>query len=510
MIFSADGGAAGGNTKPKTFITIKDAGLKFTGLTKHTKKIYMITIHHTAGAHATPQQIHQWHIARDFGGAGYHYYVQKDGTIWILRPDIYQGCHVTNRNNGNIGLCFEGDFTQETMTQTQLDAGAKAVAYLLQKFDLKTTNVLPHYEATAGSTACPGFRRGSVTWNFLLSQAGSIAGEKTVTTSNVSDSGSASSSTTDTETPSFPAPGFGYYSVKSGDSLYSISQRLGISVDTLKDLNGVGDDNIINPGQSLKYPTNVVSKYTKIADDYARIASGIVEAAVAFSHDTQNEEQTYKAAVAKITSPSVQYETANTTLRGGKSRALWEHNAMLLPGYRNACMVITKPDNTTYVIQFMVSPSNASDARTNNVQTNKTTAGWFIYKLGPGLTQVNFSGYMLDIKNQLERHAFLEDYKHYVVDKQLDNHTFTNEYTVKLYLEGIEYEGYIVNLAFQKSSVQPFLYNYNIQFLVIDDKYVHDPLNSLKNTVETISSSRISVQSLIMSASLHSTLTLSK
>jgi hypothetical protein len=117
---------------------------------------------------------------------------------------------------------------------------------------------------------------------------------------------------------------------------------------------------------------------------------------------------------------------------------------------------------------------------------------------------------MLDIKNQLERHAFLEDYKHYVVDKQLDNHTFTNEYTVKLYLEGIEYEGYIVNLAFQKSSVQPFLYNYNIQFLVIDDKYVHDPLNSLKNTVETISSSRISVQSLIMSASLHSTLTLSK
>ena len=45
-----------------------------------------------------------------------------------------------------------------------------------------------------------------------------------------------------------------YYIVQSGDSLWSISKRFGLSVDKLKDINNLSS-NLLSIGQTLKIPT---------------------------------------------------------------------------------------------------------------------------------------------------------------------------------------------------------------------------------------------------------------
>ena len=46
-----------------------------------------------------------------------------------------------------------------------------------------------------------------------------------------------------------------YYTVQSGDSLYSISKKTGVSVEQLKKLNGLGDKYMLHPGQKIKVGT---------------------------------------------------------------------------------------------------------------------------------------------------------------------------------------------------------------------------------------------------------------
>lgn len=43
-----------------------------------------------------------------------------------------------------------------------------------------------------------------------------------------------------------------YYEVQKGDTLYGISRRYGVGVDTIRKLNGLSDQDAIQPGQKLK------------------------------------------------------------------------------------------------------------------------------------------------------------------------------------------------------------------------------------------------------------------
>jgi hypothetical protein len=164
----------------------------------------------------------------------------------------------------------------------------------------------------------------------------------------------------------------------------------------------------------------------------------------------------------------------NTTAFGGKPYPVWQETEIELPGYKNAALRF-KNNKTNQIINagFMVSPSGFNEQRSNTQQTNKTSAGWFIQRTGRALINLALSGYMLDTRNILERLTFIAKYTDYVEDTRNDKYEYVSDWEQTLYVEGIEYKGYILNLNFSKSAMQPFLYQYNFTFIAYSSKQLY-------------------------------------
>ncbi len=78
--------------------------------------------------------------------------MRKDGSIYRLRPEAAVGAHASDNNSNSLGICFEGNFETESMTDIQKNAGAELVAYLKNKYGIST--VQRHKDV--GTTSCPG------------------------------------------------------------------------------------------------------------------------------------------------------------------------------------------------------------------------------------------------------------------------------------------------------------------------------------------------------------------
>lgn len=113
-----------------------------------------IVLHHPGAVTVSPESIHATHLKNGWAGAGYNVYIRKDGDTMILRPILTAGAHCPGHNRDGIGVCFEGNFENETMTVVQLEAGVKAIAALMKEFNVPIANVGPHSKWTA--TDCPG------------------------------------------------------------------------------------------------------------------------------------------------------------------------------------------------------------------------------------------------------------------------------------------------------------------------------------------------------------------
>jgi len=116
--------------------------------------IKRIILHHSGvSVLQTVEVIHNYHKnTRKYAGIGYHFYVRKDGRIYRGRPLEYVGGHAYGANTDSIGICFEGDFNNETMQEKQLKAGQELISYLKNTY--KIEQVQGHKEVC--STSCPG------------------------------------------------------------------------------------------------------------------------------------------------------------------------------------------------------------------------------------------------------------------------------------------------------------------------------------------------------------------
>lgn len=131
---------------------IIETNLKFRGSMSNRGKTNRLITHHAEATSCTAEQIHQWHLNNGWSGAGYHFLVRKDGSIYRLRPENKVGSHAKGANSDSIGICFEGRYQTETMPEAQVKAGQELVAHLKAKYGI--SKVQRHKDVC--STDCPG------------------------------------------------------------------------------------------------------------------------------------------------------------------------------------------------------------------------------------------------------------------------------------------------------------------------------------------------------------------
>ena len=59
---------------------------------------------------AKVKEVTRWHIDRGWSDIGYHYLIDRDGTVVTGRPLDRTGAHVKGRNTGTVGISLFGGF----------------------------------------------------------------------------------------------------------------------------------------------------------------------------------------------------------------------------------------------------------------------------------------------------------------------------------------------------------------------------------------------------------------
>jgi hypothetical protein len=126
--------------------------------------IHRITLHHEgwtsvdfADAAQTARRldgIRGAHRGRGWADIGYHYVVDRAGRVWEGRNTKFQGAHVKENNEHNLGIMCLGNFDIQQPTDAQLSSMRDAVRYFRQKYNVATKMVMTHQEINP--TSCPG------------------------------------------------------------------------------------------------------------------------------------------------------------------------------------------------------------------------------------------------------------------------------------------------------------------------------------------------------------------
>lgn len=122
------------------------------------KPLYLI-VHHTGGSDADPlndssgftfkqcDALHKakWNFKSTLGFyVGYHYYIEKDGTLYQARADNEEGAHTVGYNLHSIGICLAGNFDATLPTEAQKKTLQKLLIQKSQQYGISIPNVLPH------------------------------------------------------------------------------------------------------------------------------------------------------------------------------------------------------------------------------------------------------------------------------------------------------------------------------------------------------------------------------
>ncbi len=133
-------------------------------LPKHSSKTYRkravgdirkIVLHHSAciGGNCNAAAYATYHVnSRGWAGIGYHYVIEKDGTIKQCNHDTSISAHCAGQNSNSLGVSLSGDFTKEPLTDTQKLPLIWLLRHLRTQYgDLELTQ---HKDFSP--TACPG------------------------------------------------------------------------------------------------------------------------------------------------------------------------------------------------------------------------------------------------------------------------------------------------------------------------------------------------------------------
>jgi hypothetical protein len=126
-----------------------------------------VTVHHDGmtpfyglsevEAKARLELIRNGHRGKGWGDIGYHFIIDRSGNVWQGRDVlVYQGAHVRNRNEHNIGVMCLGNFVVQKPSEAQVEALNRTVAQLCAHYRIAAKDVYTHREWKGAQTACPG------------------------------------------------------------------------------------------------------------------------------------------------------------------------------------------------------------------------------------------------------------------------------------------------------------------------------------------------------------------
>jgi len=140
---------------------------------KPDSNVAYIVIHYSATAiedDVTVEDIDAMHRNRGFNEIGYHWYIRKDGALYMGRdmnePGRFEvGAQVKGSNSVSIGICFEGGVTKANMNvgfDSRTKAQTKTMIDLIHKMQDRFPGavVKGHRDMPSAATQCPGFNAG--------------------------------------------------------------------------------------------------------------------------------------------------------------------------------------------------------------------------------------------------------------------------------------------------------------------------------------------------------------
>lgn len=106
------------------------------------------------------QRIRSGHLQRTaksgerWADIGYHYAIDPAGRVWECRSAQYQGAHVQDQNEHNLGVLMLGNFDRQQPTAAATAALDQFVSQQMRRFSVPRSRVYTHRELSP--TACPG------------------------------------------------------------------------------------------------------------------------------------------------------------------------------------------------------------------------------------------------------------------------------------------------------------------------------------------------------------------
>ena len=132
---------------------IIETNLEFNSNYSVMKEVEGILLHNSGvSVLQSIEVIHNYHKNKGWAGIGYHYYVRKDGSVYRGRPENMAGAHCPSVNSTSIGICAEGNFNEETMSEVQKQAIIELIKDIKSRYNIKW--IKGHREILA--TSCPG------------------------------------------------------------------------------------------------------------------------------------------------------------------------------------------------------------------------------------------------------------------------------------------------------------------------------------------------------------------
>jgi N-acetylmuramoyl-L-alanine amidase len=123
--------------------------------------IRKIAVHHSATKTGSAEAFARFHTEHNgWPGIGYHYVVEKDGTVKKTNNLSTVSYHVGQSNRIAVGVCFTGHYDIDTPPDVQLEAGAQLIAELMRGLPWLTTDDIwghTHFPGYA-KKSCPGTR----------------------------------------------------------------------------------------------------------------------------------------------------------------------------------------------------------------------------------------------------------------------------------------------------------------------------------------------------------------